>query len=77
MQQGSHAHTLMAYVSVLKHFFQLYDLDVSVLTHRKIKLLIKAVSMNSVIMPKYRANLAINLLVKIANTCDSLMVDKV
>ena len=64
-QQGSRAHTLMAYVSVMKHFFQLYDLDISVLDHRKIKLLIKSFSMNSVYTPKFKANFTPSLLKKL------------
>ena len=72
-QQGSRAHTLMAYVSVMKHFFQLYDLDISVLDHRKIKLLIKSVSMNSVYTPKFKANFTPSLLIKIALACDSML----
>ena len=76
-QHGSHAHTLTAYVSVLKHFFQLYYLDVSVLMHRKIKLLIKAVSMNSVYIPRYNAKFTVHLLEKIAAACDSLLYGKV
>ena len=71
-QNGSRAQSLASYVSVLKHYFRLCDVDTSGLSHRKIQLFIKSVSINSVYMPKYKANITISLFLKIVQNCDAL-----
>ena len=76
MQNGSRAQSLASYVSVLKHYFRLCDVDASGLSHRKIQLFTKSVS-NSVYMPKYKANITISLLLKIVQNRDALTYGQV
>ena len=45
-QQGLRAQALSTYTSVLKHIFWLYDLNVTVVDHRLIRIAIKAVAYN-------------------------------
>ena len=71
-QNGSRAQSLASYVSVLKHYFKLCDIDALGLTHRKVQLFIRSVSINSVYMPKFKANITIALLIKIVEKCDAL-----
>ena len=76
-QNGSRAQSLASYVSVLKHYFRLCDIDILGLSHRKIQLLIRSVSINSVYMPKFKANITIALLLKIVQKCDALKYGQV
>ena len=76
-QNGSRSHTLANYVSVLKHFFRLYDLDITGLMHRKIHLFVKSVSMNSKYFPRYKATFTIETLSKLVHACDKIMYGKV
>ena len=71
-QNGSRAQSLASYVSVLRHYFRLCDIDALGLSHRKIQF-IKSVSINSVYMPKFKANITFSLLLK----CDALKYGKV
>ena len=71
-QHGSRAHSLTSYISVLRHYFKFYDIDSAPLAHRKVHLFIKSVSMNSVYVPKFKANITISLLCKIVSKCDSM-----
>ena len=71
-QNGSKAHTLSSYVSSISHFFKLYDIPSSHLTHRKVLLLIKSVSINSPYSPSYKAILTIPTLSSLILACDSL-----
>ena len=71
-QNGSRAPSLASYVSVLRHFFHLYDIDSQSLNHRKIHLFIKSVSINSSYCPKYKATLTIPILLKLVHACNSI-----
>ena len=59
VQHGSKAHTLTSYVSVVSHYFKLFDIDPSPLTHRKVYLFTKSVSINSPYCPKFRGTISI------------------
>ena len=76
-QSGSRSHTLASYVSVLKHFFRLYDLDITGICHRKVHLLVKSVSMNAKYFPKFKANFTIETLTRLVHACDQLTYGKV
>ena len=71
-QNGSRSHTLASYVSVMKHFFKLYDLDTSCTMHRKMHLFVKSVSMNSKYFPRFKANFTIETLTRLAQACDQI-----
>ena len=71
-QNGSRSHTLTSYVSVLKHFFRVFDLDIRCIVHRKIHLFVKSVSMNSKYFPRFKANFTNETLVRLANACDKV-----
>ena len=46
-QQGFRAQTITNYLTVLKHFFAIYDLNLAPLEHRLIKLAVRAVAYNA------------------------------
>ena len=71
-QNGSRAHALTSYISVLRHYFKCCDIDISALAHRKVYLIIKSVSINSTYIPKFKANITISMLDKITSKCDTL-----
>ena len=71
-QNGSRSHSLASYVSVLRHYFKLYDIQTSVLDHRKVHLFIKSVSINAPYIPRHKANITIPILTKIVKACDLL-----
>ena len=71
-QNGSRSQSLSSYVSVLRHYFRLYDIQTLPLDHRKIQLFVKSVSINSSYMPQLKANITTPLLIKIAKACDRL-----
>ena len=71
-QHGTRAHSLSTYVSVLRHFFQIYEIETHALSHRKIHLFIKSVSINSSYCPKYKATFTIPLLTKLVHACNSI-----
>ena len=76
VQSGSKAHTLSSYISVLKHYFNLYNISVTALSHRKVHLFIKSVAMNSVHTPKYKATMSIHVLTQLVNLCGDLLFGK-
>ena len=63
---------LTSHVSVLRHYFKLYDLDCAPLNHRKIHLFIKSVSMNAPYSPRVKANFTIPLLFQLVKACDQI-----
>ena len=65
IQNGSRDFVLTSYLSVLRHYFKIYNLNASCLDHRKIFLLIKAISINSVYKPRVKANITIDILHKL------------
>ena len=69
-QNGSSAPSLLNHVSALRHFFKLYDLSDLCLSHRKVHLLIKSVSINSPYSPRYKTNFTIPILLDLAKECD-------
>ena len=73
VQSGSKALTLSSYISVLKHFFNLYNINVTALSHRKVHLFIKSVSMNAVYTLKYKSTMSIHVLTQLVKLCDDLM----
>ena len=77
VQHGSKAHTLTSYVSVLSHYFKLFDIDPSSLTHRKVYLFTKSVSINSPYCPKFRGTISIPLLHQLVSACDSIPYGKI
>ena len=76
-QNGSRSHTLSSYVSVFKHFFRLYDLDITGLCHRKVHLFVKSVSHNAKYFPRFKANFTIETLTRLVHACDQLTHGKV
>ena len=71
-QNDTRAHSWSSYVSVLRHFFQLYEIDNHSLSHRKITLFIKSVSFNSSYFPKYKATFTIPILTKLVHACHTI-----
>ena len=71
-QNGSRAHTLTSYISVLRHYFKCCGIDISALAHRKVYLFIKSVSINSMYIPKLKANITISMLDQITSKCYTL-----
>ena len=61
-QNGSRAHSVSAYVSTIKHYFALGDLDTRCLDNRQVHLLIKSVAVDSTYTPAYKANINIDIL---------------
>ena len=61
-QQGVRSQTLNNYITVLKHFFSLYNLDVSPLQSRSIQLAIRSVAYNTPLRFKIKGVLTINKL---------------
>ena len=76
-QNGGRAQTLASYVSVLKLYFKLFDIDNHGLSHRKIQLFIRSVPVNSVYIPKFKANITISLLLNILEKCKELKYGQV
>ena len=77
VQHGSKAHTLTSYVSVLSHYFKLFDIDTTPLRHRKVYLFIKSVSINSPYSPKYHGTISIPLLHQLVSACNSIPYGKI
>ena len=77
VQNGSKAHTLTSYVSVLNHYFKLFDIQTWGISHRKVHLFIKSVSMNSVYSPRFKAVITIPILHKIVQACDTIAYGQV
>ena len=67
-QNGSRAPSLTSYISVLRHYFKC---NTTALDHRKVYLFIKSVLINSVYIPKFKANISISLLLKIVSKCNT------
>ena len=61
-QQGLRAETITNYISVLAHYFTLYDLDTSILNNRLYSLAIKAVAHNAPLSFKVKGVLSVNKL---------------
>ena len=70
-QNGSKAHTLSSNLSAISHYFKMYYIPTSALTHRKVLLLIKAVSINSHYTPSCKTVFTISTLTKLVQACDS------
>ena len=68
---------MSSYVSVLNHYFKLFDIDTSGVVHRKVHLFIKSVSVNSVYAPKFKAVFTIPILHQLALACDSITFGQV
>ena len=77
VQNGSKSHTLTSYVSVLNHYFKLFDIQTWGICHRKVHLFIKSVSMNSVYSPTFKALITIPILQKIVQVCDTIAYGQV
>ena len=71
-QSGSHAHSIVSYISALCHYFQLWDWDCKPLSHRKTHLFKKAVSCNAKYIPRFKATLIISNLTALAAACDNI-----
>ena len=71
-QNGSRTQSLTSYVSVLRHYFKLYDVDTTPLDHGKVHLFVKSVSINSTYTPRFETYLTIPLLLKLVKACDQL-----
>ena len=71
-QNGSRAHALTSYISVLRHYFKCCDIDIAAFAHRKVHLFIKSVLMNFRYVPRFKANITISMLQKITSKCDTL-----
>ena len=59
VRNGSRAHSLNTYVSVLRHYFHLLDVPYASLAHRNVHLFTKSVAINSPYTPKFKANFSI------------------
>ena len=68
-QNGSKAHTLSSYVSAIAHYFKMYDIPTSALSHRKV--LIKVVSINSDCTLSFKTVFTVSTLTKLVHACDS------
>ena len=77
VQNGSRAHTLNSYLSVFNHYFKLFDIDTAHVSHRKVQLFIKSVSMNSAYVPKYKAIITIPTLLTLVQACDNIAFGQV
>ena len=75
VQNGTRTHSLTSYVSVLRHYFNLYDIDTLPLNHRKVHLFIKSVSINSSYFPRYKATITVPILTKLILACDNIRYD--
>ena len=71
-QNGSRAYILCNYMSVLRHHFSLYDIDIHPLNHRKINLFVKSVSINSSYLPRYKATITVPILIKLVLACHNI-----
>ena len=77
VQNGSKAHTLSSYVSVLSHHFKLFDVDTVAISHIKVHLFIKSVSTHSVYTPKFKAIITIPTLFELVKACDTIAFGQV
>ena len=77
VQNGSRAHTLNSYLSVFNHYFKLFDIDTAHVSHRKVQLFIKSVSMNSAYVPKHKAIITIPTLLTLIQACDNIAFGQV
>ena len=64
-------------MSVLNHYFKLFDIQTWGISHRKVHLFIKSVSMNSVYSPTFKALITIPILQKIVQACDTIAYGQV
>ena len=71
VRNGSRAHSLNTYVSVLRHYFHLLDVPYASLAHRKVHLFTKSVAINSPYTPKFKANFSIPVLLNLVKACDT------
>ena len=69
-KNGTTSSSLTSYVSSLRHYFKIFDLDLAPLDHRKVHLFIKSVSINAPYSPRYKANFTIPVLLKLVKACD-------
>ena len=69
-QNGARSHSPNYHISVLQHFFKLYDIDHYPLSHKKVFLFMKSVSIDAPYLPRYKANITIPLLLKIVCAYD-------
>ena len=71
-QQGLRAQSLTNYLSVLKHYFALYNLNTAATEHRSIKLAVRAVAYNAPLSFHIKGTLTINNLNKLVKEARKL-----